>query len=229
MRWQVNQQAKVAVEGEGECVDCQLKDINFKGAQIILSRRIEKDTYKTLRITLGSECSVNIECWVAWHKVVGGHNVYGLYFNKLSDTDKEKIYQFAKHYCAEHMNKQLWKGIKEENKGGENMEGEQFADRRIFARTPVRFNLRYLDLLSNREGRGWINDVSAKGVGVTLNEELPSRTPIEMWVDVPGRQEPHYLRGEVAWSEKSGRENCRLGVNLERANLMGMSTLLAAR
>ncbi|MGD0335582.1 MAG: PilZ domain-containing protein [Candidatus Omnitrophota bacterium] len=229
-RYLLYKQVKVAVGDGKESVDCQLRDICFKGAQIIISRRIEKDTYKNLRITLSKDCSVEATCWVAWQKIIDGHNVYGLYFSKISDDDKEKISQFARRYCAGQIKKEWRRGIKEENKkGGENMEGEKFSDKRVFERFPARFNLRYIDLFSNQEGRGWTNDISAKGLGITLNGQLSNSAPIEMWVEVPGRQEPHYLRGEVAWCEKGGRENFRVGVNLERANLMGMSGLLAAR
>ncbi|MCM8796902.1 MAG: PilZ domain-containing protein [Candidatus Omnitrophica bacterium] len=230
VRYRLDEPVRVSINEGQECFDCQLKDIGFKGAQLIVSHRIDKDTYKTLRIRLSQECVVNVECWVAWHRIIDGYSLCGLYFSKISNEAKEKIYQFIRHYCAGQIQKRWWNGIKEiTDKGGENMMKGDFVDRRIFERFPARFNLRYLDLFANREGTGWTNDISAKGLGVTLNYQVAKGAPVEIWVDIPGRPEPHYLRGEIVWCEKTDEQNCRAGVNLERANLMSMSTLLAAR
>ncbi|MCX7927233.1 MAG: PilZ domain-containing protein [Candidatus Omnitrophica bacterium] len=102
-------------------------------------------------------------------------------------------------------------------------------DKRIFARFPVNLSIRFLDLLTNQEGKAQAVDISAKGVGFTTDTALRAFTPLEMWIHVPDKGEPLYTRGEVVWSEMIGPQTYRTGVNLERADLMGMSRLLRSK
>jgi hypothetical protein len=100
-------------------------------------------------------------------------------------------------------------------------------DHRIFERFSARFPLRFLDLKENREGIAQVRDVSAKGVGMITNEELQPHTPVEMWLQIPDHGEPLYTRGEVVWSKVRGT-HYHAGVNLERADMMGLSRVLRA-
>lgn len=102
-------------------------------------------------------------------------------------------------------------------------------DKRIFARFPVKLSMRFLDLLSNREVQAQATDVSAKGIGFVAATELKPLTPLELWLKVPDKGNPLYTRGEVIWSEMIGPDQYRTGVNLERADLMGISRVLRAR
>ena len=225
MRWQIDRQARVKLEASPAFTDCHLKDISLKGTQISLEQKLEKDKFLRLNLALSKEFTLDIEVWVAWHKSVDGHNVYGLYFAKIKDNDKEKIYQFIRRYFPQEINKQWWRGLTEE-KGGEIMPKPRFEDRRIFERLPVKFSLRFLDLNSNREGQGQIRDISAKGVGFMTNLELVPRAPLEMWLEIPDKREPLYTRGEVIWSKLQDVNEYRAGVNLEKADLMGLSRVL---
>ncbi|MBI4981737.1 MAG: PilZ domain-containing protein [Candidatus Omnitrophica bacterium] len=106
------------------------------------------------------------------------------------------------------------------------MTQDNFADKRVFARFNADCSLRFLDLNSNSEGAGRLSDVSAKGLGMVLGIALPENTPLEVWVDTYGKGEPLYARGKVAWSQKVDVHKYRIGINLERADLMGMSRIL---
>jgi len=99
-------------------------------------------------------------------------------------------------------------------------------DRRIFARFPTEFPLKFLDLNRGKEGQAQTQDISAKGIGFLTNEELSPHAPLEMWLDIPDKGEPLYTRGEVIWSKSQGVDEYRVGVNLERADLMGISRVL---
>lgn len=103
------------------------------------------------------------------------------------------------------------------------MEGQ-----RVFVRIGVRFLLRFLDPSSSREGSAETVDISANGVGfVGNNENLTINTPLEMWLRIPDQHAPFYARGEVVWSRGSGESTQqRIGVRLERAELMGLSRAL---
>jgi len=99
-------------------------------------------------------------------------------------------------------------------------------DRRIFDRVPVEFSLRFLNLWETKEGNAVTTDISAKGVGILAEEDVPSHTALEIWFKVPGRNEPLYTRGEVAWCRESGDSKYRVGINLEKAYFMGFSKFL---
>lgn len=100
-------------------------------------------------------------------------------------------------------------------------------DRRVFARIPARFPLRFLDPRSGRDGDADTVDFSANGVGFVTGESLPAKTPLEMWLNIPDKHDPLYTRGEVVWSEPLADANqYRVGVQLEKAQLMGLARAL---
>lgn len=223
VRWQIGRQAKIKLLGREACADCQVEDISYKGLKVSSAERLEKDKYINLTLLFGDEMALNVEAWVAWHKTVDGHNIYGLYFNRISDPDKEKIYQFIRKNCPNQMSRQWWQLAK---KGGETMEKNGFSDRRIFERFYAKIALRFLDLNSNREGKAQTVDISANGIGMVTSEELAPRTPLEIWLEIPDKAEPLYTRGEVAWVKQTQPDKYRVGVNLEGADLMGISRIL---
>ncbi|MFH1202602.1 MAG: PilZ domain-containing protein, partial [Candidatus Omnitrophota bacterium] len=103
-------------------------------------------------------------------------------------------------------------------------------DRRVFARIDSRFPVRFLDSTSGQEGRADTIDISANGLGLLAQQNLSVRTPLEMWLDIPDQHEPLYTRGEVVWSGPfSEREGQRVGVRLEKAELMGLARILWMR
>ena len=108
------------------------------------------------------------------------------------------------------------------------MESKGMDDRRIFERIPTKFPLRFLDLNSNKEQEAEVEDISAKGVGFVASERLEPLSTLEMWLRIPDRGEPLYTRGEVAWSKMIEPFKYRIGVNLEKADLMGFSRIMRA-
>jgi hypothetical protein len=101
-----------------------------------------------------------------------------------------------------------------------------FKDKRVFERMPVNVSLKFIDLFANKEGLAQTQDVSAKGLGLVSNEKLSPYTPLEMWLQMPDKSDPFYTRGEVVWSKKVDPDKYRVGVSLEKAELMEMSRLL---
>lgn len=99
-------------------------------------------------------------------------------------------------------------------------------DRRIFARFAAKFPLRFLDLYANSEGDAQTFDISAKGIGLVASKELRPHTALEVWLFIPDKGEPLYTRGEVVWSKRLEPDKYKVGVELERADFMGMSRVL---
>lgn len=243
VRWRTERQAKIKIAGSAEYSDCQINDINFKGLQVCLNDKLTLDTYLKLSIMISNDFVLNVEAWVAWSKNINFRYVYGIYFTKIADQDREKIYQLIRNEFPEQINQQWWEvsevepaekhpelsGIASEHdyaKGGEVMENENSEDRRIFARFSARFPLRFLNMSLNKEGSAQTFDISAKGMGLITNEELPARTGLEMWLSLPDKKDPLYTRGEVVWSKSIGENEYRAGINLEKADLMGLSRIL---
>ncbi|MDP2941673.1 MAG: PilZ domain-containing protein [Candidatus Omnitrophota bacterium] len=225
IRWQLDRQAKLKCEG-GECfVCCQLKDINFKGFKMVTSQKLEKDKFVKLELALSEDFIFQAEVWVAWHKTVEGHNIYGLYFSKIKDAHKERIYQFIQNYVPGQIKQRWWQGHLTE-KGDGGMEDGKLEDRRVFERFDAKFPLRFLVPASGEEFQAESTDISAKGVGILSRENLQPAADLELWLDLPDRGEPLYARGKVAWSQPAGNQLYRLGINLEKADFMGLGRAL---
>lgn len=107
----------------------------------------------------------------------------------------------------------------------------------MFARINTKLPLRFLDSTDGREGRADTVDISANGLGfvtggfvnagLLANEKLSSMTSLEIWLDIPDHHEPLYTRGEVVWSKAlTDTGEHRVGVHLEKAELMGLARIL---
>lgn len=100
-------------------------------------------------------------------------------------------------------------------------------DRRVFMRMKTRLHLRFLDSTNGRENEADTIDISANGISMLTSEILSAKTPLEMWLGIPDSREPLYTRGQVVWSQTlpdTGEQ--RVGVRLERAELMGFARTL---
>jgi len=225
-RWMINKELKMKVEGAQDYTVCHVHDISFTGCNLSTQLRLPKDEFLKLTIVLSDVSAITIEAWVAWQKAAGESNNYGIYFNKIKDGDKEAIYKYIRQDFPRLLNNQWWKDIKRE--GGEIMEEEKFQDRRIFDRFTAKFPVKFINLRENKESEASIDDVSAKGIGITSNEQLSPRTALEMWLEIPDKGEPLYTRGEVVWSRRVESDKFKVGVNLEKADLMGLSRVLRA-
>jgi hypothetical protein len=69
-------------------------------------------------------------------------------------------------------------------------------------------------------------DISAKGIGLVANTELEAQVPLELWLEIPDKGDPFYARGKVIWSNMVTPDEYRVGVNLEKADLVGLSRVL---
>ncbi len=222
-RWKIDLPTKVRLEGAEACANCTVNDISFKGAQVCLAMKLAKDTFIRLCLVLADGFSLTIEAWIVWHKTIDGFNVYGLYFSVISDPDKEKIYKFLRRDFPAQVNRNWWQDTQ---KGGINMEKETSTDKRVFARFAKRFPVRFLDASTDKEGEAQAWDISAKGIGIVSNSELAANAPLELWLDIPDKSEPLYIRGNVVWSHPTGTDEYRSGISFEKADLLGLARVL---
>ena len=100
-------------------------------------------------------------------------------------------------------------------------------DRRLFARIDARFPLKFLNSISGNEEVARVVDISASGVGFVTESSLPINAPLEMWLNIPDRHVPFYTKGDVVWSTHIPEaDQQRVGVRLEKAELMGLARIL---
>lgn len=221
-RWQVKWQAKIRIEGSASPVDCFIEDINFKGFKIDLGFKLPALTAFRVWLAFTQDCFIEAEVWVAWSKRFGGMYQHGVFFNKISDADKDKIYQFIRKYHPGEMTR-VWFAKNEDKERGEAMQ-----DRRVFQRFGMDVAVSLLNSYSGEEDSAQTVDVSAKGIGLVTEAQVAQGAPLELWLRLPDRREPLYTRGTVAWSKPFGLNRYRVGVSLDNADLMGISRLMRA-
>jgi len=225
-RWKIGRPAKIKLFGAYAFAQCYVKDIGFKGAHIALTIKLPQNAFVKICLHLTDDVILDAEVWVAWHKVIDGINHYGLYFSRIADPDKEKIFSFMKRDFPVQLY-QKWQG--KEEKGGMMDQQKNYEDRRVFERFPVNFPVRFLSLGLKQEGSAHACDISAKGIGFISKTKLTPHLSLELWMDMPDNGEPLYTRGEVAWSKPSGNNEYRTGISLEKADFMGLGRALRAK
>jgi hypothetical protein len=224
-RWSIHKKVQIKLEGALNAIDCVCNDINFKGVCLSMRQHLYVDKFLKLTIMFSEGVSVDAQVWIVWHKRILDTQIYGLYFAKISDSDKESLYHYVHRYFPRVITHRWWQGLTEE-RGGDSMQQEQYEDKRTFSRFAVNMPLRLLDLNSEKEAEAETVDISAKGVGMLSNQRLKPHSSLEMWLQVPESSQPYYTRGTVTWSEKAGDNQYRSGIELEKADLMGMSRVL---
>ncbi|MBU1124540.1 MAG: PilZ domain-containing protein [Candidatus Omnitrophica bacterium] len=219
-RWQVNIPVKIKLQG-AEAFSCgHLLDITLKGMRIAVDFTLPTDSLVTLCIGLSDDCFITIEGKAVWCRNVDILNIYGIIFKRISDYDKDKIFALVKEMHPKQIYNGECNGIICQ-KGGAQME-----DLRIFERMPAQLAVRFIDLKENKEGDAQTLDISAKGMGLVTEQPLGPKTPLELWLKIPDRGEPLYMRGDVVWSKATEESKYRVGVNLEKADLMGLARVM---
>ncbi len=219
VRWQTNFEAKVKLGGELDFVDCTIKDLNFQGSQIITGLYLPRDSFFKLGIVLPGETTLDLEAWVAWQKTIDEYYVYGVYFSRIKDADKEKIHQFLWKNYKQDWTRRWWQEMPEQK------EEKPMDDRRVFQRFAVKLPVNFLNPDNSKEGTAVTQDICAKGIGIVADENLLSGTPLELWIELRDKKEPIYTRGQVAWSRPQGQNKYGVGINLEKADLMNLSRI----
>jgi len=101
-----------------------------------------------------------------------------------------------------------------------------FKDRRMFERFSVEFPLEYSNFSLIKKGLAQTVDISANGIGLVTNRDLPKDILLDIWLNVPDNGEPLYTRGEVVWSSMLEDNKYMVGVKLEKPNFMGFARVL---
>jgi hypothetical protein len=222
-RWQINQRALFRLRQAVNESYCQIKDLNAVGVQLVLHTKLPMNAAFKMSLRLSENYTIEAKVWASWHRVINGSNHYGLYFSEIKEADKDSINKFiSTFYPNDDPDKMLWLETDANGKGGEQMN-----DHRIFERFKKEFTARFVGL-DGQEGTAQTFDVSAKGLGLTTSQQLESQSNLEIWLNVPNSTDPLYTRGQVVWTKLANKGSFQSGIELERADLMGISRLLRA-
>jgi c-di-GMP-binding flagellar brake protein YcgR len=109
IRWCINKETNMKLQGQDKPVTCVVEDINIKGLKIFSRHQLAKEGSVCLAVDFGRDFSMDIEAEVAWRRSLGAGYVYGLYFTKIKDADKERLYRYIVQCCSEQMKEHRWK------------------------------------------------------------------------------------------------------------------------
>jgi len=106
------------------------------------------------------------------------------------------------------------------------MEKPSFKEKRAFTRFPIRISLNYFDSNSNKTLESETHDISAQGLGIITDEELPSGTYLQIILKMPDNGEQVSRKGKVIWSKNIYPPKYRAGVQLEEPKIKPISLIL---
>jgi len=109
IRWYINKEAKLKLEDMDKPFLCIVEDINMRGVKIYARQQLVEKGDISMNMDLGSDLVFDIKAAVAWHRCLGAGYVYGLYFTKVKDADKERLYHYIVDCCSEQIRKHSWK------------------------------------------------------------------------------------------------------------------------
>lgn len=112
VRWQVNRPISIMLSGQDVMLGCHAEDVSYKGIRIRSPEPLFAEDNITLDIALDDKTILDdIGASVVWKRVSENYNIYGLYFNKINEKNKERIHQFVQQYCPRQITKHLWQGL----------------------------------------------------------------------------------------------------------------------
>lgn len=223
IRWDLKHEVNLKI-GAGEPTSCQVHNISLKGVEVTLARELAQDRSNKLQLYFDDGHPVSAEGWVMWHRRVDGLNVYGLYFTRISDTDKEKLYEFVVRHCRQQVYDNMYRETLDDTWGQESM-----PDRRNFERFPVSLPLVYADPVTRKKGCAQTSDLSANGLGLVVNEPLEPAVPLDVEIRLVDQAQFVCLKAMVVWSMGAESEQYRAGLKLDRMQFMELGRLLRSR
>ncbi|MCG8431616.1 MAG: PilZ domain-containing protein [Candidatus Omnitrophica bacterium] len=223
MRWQVNRDVQVRIpEVADSFMKATIHDISMMGMQVSLDRELPRDKAFPLTVRLPDGEHLHMEPWVAWHTEEDNEQVYGLYFTRIQDHEKEKICNFINDIRSDEI------AVNRFQSCDTDAAKDTAADRRIFQRFPMHCPL-FLSVAAEEEKhKAETVDFSARGVGFTLRDWVEPTSRVRVWIEFPSLGGPFYAPGTLVWIKPVAAGAYRAGVELDSADLMGMTGLLKA-
>lgn len=110
-RWQINNRAELAVEDGIRPIPCIVENISTRGIRVSFKKDLFPEVFSNFNLALSEDCAFNADAQVAWSEKIYERNVYGLAFNRIEESAKNRITQYVKDNFPAEMTKQVWSGI----------------------------------------------------------------------------------------------------------------------
>jgi hypothetical protein len=108
-RWQVKREAKVWLPEVQEFSQCIIEDLNLKGMCVSFNKRLPQDRSVNMSLSFeGKYEFIKLEVNLPWIKEVHGRYVYGMSFNTIMDSDKDKVYKYITSHCSKQFKDKWW-------------------------------------------------------------------------------------------------------------------------
>ena len=109
-RWQINQAAELTVENGIHAIPCVVEDISPGGMCISLRRNLFDDVFSNFKLALAVDFEFDVNAQVAWRDHAYEKNIYGLSFNKIEDSVRNRLGEYVKKNFPDLLVKQWWSG-----------------------------------------------------------------------------------------------------------------------
>jgi hypothetical protein len=108
-RWEIKKETKIWSQQVQGFVHGIIEDMHLKGMCLSFDKKLFEGDFVNLSFALGEGFDlIKVEAQIPWAKEEQGRHVYGLSFNKIADSDKDRIYQYISTNCADQFKNKWW-------------------------------------------------------------------------------------------------------------------------
>ena len=101
-----------------------------------------------------------------------------------------------------------------------------FEEKRACPRFPVSISVTCYMPDLDKTVDSYTCDISAIGIGMVVNENLPPGTRLDLCLHMPDNGERIMRKAQVVWSNSLGLESYRVGIKLQEANIKPIPLIL---
>lgn len=106
------------------------------------------------------------------------------------------------------------------------MSNADIHDRRTFSRENVVLPIRYLEHHYETESRAKTLNISANGLSLTCQENIPKDTHLDIWLNLHENKPCFHTKGMVIWAQRVSDNETRIGIKLNEPDLLWFSHLI---
>jgi c-di-GMP-binding flagellar brake protein YcgR len=112
-RLAVNQLAELRIENNLRPIPCTVEDISAGGMCVSLNRNLFPEVFSNVSFSILDNFGFDVGATVAWQESLEGRNTYGLRFERIDDSDRERISQYVGvgNGPSEEERNNWWRGL----------------------------------------------------------------------------------------------------------------------
>ncbi len=107
-RWRIGRAARVTFKNSGAVHEGFVGDMHLKGMSLLLSQPLSTESALLIVLTLAGRHDFDVEAEVRWMKEEDGRYVHGLFFKKILDPERERLFAYISQHCADQIQARWW-------------------------------------------------------------------------------------------------------------------------